>query len=66
LVVRVGYRHFWQHQTMYEIHDWLTNDLHLSISEREVAYVFVDFLAYMFSVQSRVLLRGHFKVRLER
>jgi hypothetical protein len=51
LVVRVGYQHFWQHQTMYEIHDWLTNDLRLNISEREVAYVFVDFLALLSAAQ---------------
>jgi len=51
LVVRIGYQHFWQHQTMYEIHDWLTNDLHLGISEREVAYIFVDFLALLSAAQ---------------
>lgn len=51
LIVRIGHQHFWQHQTMYEIHDWLTNDLHLSISEREVAYVFVDFLALLSAAQ---------------
>lgn len=51
LIVRIGYQHFWQHQTMYEIHGWLTNDLHLSISEREVAYIFVDFLALLRAAQ---------------
>ena len=24
VIVHVGYRRFWYHQTMYEIHDWLT------------------------------------------
>lgn len=51
LVVRIGYQHFWQHQTMYEIHDWLANDLHLKISKREVAYLFVDFLALLRAAQ---------------
>jgi hypothetical protein len=51
LVVRIGYQHFWQHQTMYEIHDWLSNDLQVSISEREVAYLFVDFLALLNAAQ---------------
>jgi len=51
LIVRIGYQHFWQHQTMYEIHGWLTNDLHLRLSEREVAYIFVDFLALLRAAQ---------------
>jgi len=51
LIVRIGHQHFWQCRTMYEIHDWLTSDLHLSISEREVAYVFVDFLALLGAAQ---------------
>lgn len=51
LVVRIGYQHFWQRQTMYEIYDWLTTDLHLGISAREVAYVFVDFLALLRAAQ---------------
>ena len=51
LVVRIGYQHFWQHQTMYEIHDWLANDLHLEISKREVAYLLVDFLALLQAAQ---------------
>lgn len=47
LVVRIGYQRFWQHQTMYEIHDWLTQALHLGICEREVANLIVDFLALL-------------------
>jgi hypothetical protein len=51
LVVRIGYQHFWQHRTMYEIYDWLINDLHLEISAREVAYIFADFLALLKAAQ---------------
>jgi hypothetical protein len=51
LVVQIGYQHFWQHQTMYEIHDWLASDLHLEISQREVAYLLVDFLALLRAAQ---------------
>jgi len=51
LVVRIGYRHFWQHQTMYEIYDWLASDLQLKISTRAVAYLLVDFLALLRAAQ---------------
>jgi hypothetical protein len=51
LIVRIGFRHFWQHQTMYEIHDWLTQDVHLRICEREVANLLVDFLALLRAAQ---------------
>ncbi len=51
LIVRIGYRHFWQHQTMYEIHDWLTQDLHRQICERQVANLLVDFLALLSAAQ---------------
>jgi len=47
LVVRIGHRRFWQHQTREEIHVWLTQDLKLSISEREVGNLIVDFLALL-------------------
>jgi hypothetical protein len=36
---------------MYEIHDWLTQDLHLVICEREVANLIVDFLALLSAAQ---------------
>lgn len=52
LIVRIGYQHFWQHQTMYEIHDWLTQDLHLEICKREVANLLIDFLALLSAAQS--------------
>jgi hypothetical protein len=32
---------------MYEIHDWLTQDLKISISEREVPNIIADFLALL-------------------
>jgi len=51
LVVHVGYRRFWQHQTMYEIHEWLTQDLGLSISDRQVLNVIGDFLALLRAAQ---------------
>jgi hypothetical protein len=47
LIVRVGHQHFWQHQTMYEIHAWLTQALQLPICERHVANLFADFLALL-------------------
>src|SRR6266545_2542957 len=57
LVVRICFRHFWQHQTMYEIHDWLTQDLHLPICEREVANLLVDFLALLSAAQPAKIRR---------
>jgi hypothetical protein len=51
VVVHVGYRRFWQHQTMYEIHEWLTQDLGLRISERQVLNVIGDFLALLRAAQ---------------
>jgi hypothetical protein len=51
LVVRIGYQRFWRHQTMYEIHDWLTQDLHLVICAREVANLIIDFLALLSAAQ---------------
>lgn len=53
LIVRIGFRHFWQHQTMYEIHDWLTQNLHLRMCEREVANLLVDFLTLLAAAQPR-------------
>jgi hypothetical protein len=53
LIVKTGHRHFWLQQTMYEIHDWLTEDLHIEISEREVANLIVDFLALLKAAQPR-------------
>jgi hypothetical protein len=51
VVVHIGYRRFWQHQTMYEIHEWLTQDLGLRISKRQVLNVIGDFLALLRAAQ---------------
>ena len=51
VIVYVGYRRFWYHQTMYEIHDWLTQDLGLTISERQVLNLIADFLALLRAAQ---------------
>jgi hypothetical protein len=51
LVVKVGYRRFWLHQTMYELHDWLNQDLHLDISERQILNLIGDFLALLRAAQ---------------
>lgn len=47
VIVHVGYRRFWQRQTIYEIHDWLVQDLGLPISERQVLNLIADFLALL-------------------
>ena len=51
VIVHIGYRRFWYHQTMYEIHDWLTQDLGLTISERHVLNLIADFLALLRAAQ---------------
>lgn len=47
LLVKIGYRRFWLHQTMYQIHEWLTQELQLEISERQVLNLIGDFLALL-------------------
>ena len=47
VVVHVGYRRFWYHQTVYEIHDWLTQDLGLTVSDRHILNLIADFLALL-------------------
>jgi len=51
VIVQVGYRRFWYHQTIYEIHAWLTQDLGLPVSERQVANLIADFLALLQAAQ---------------
>lgn len=51
VVVHVGYRRFWYHQTMYEIHEWLTQDLGLTVSDRHVLNLIADFLALLRAAQ---------------
>jgi hypothetical protein len=51
LVVRIGHRYFWQHQTRDELYTWLSQELRLGISEREVSNLVVDFLALLRAAQ---------------
>jgi hypothetical protein len=51
LIIQIGYRRFWQHQTMYEIHQWLSEDLQLPISDRQVLNLIADFLALLRAAQ---------------
>ena len=51
VIVHVGYRRFWYHQTIYEIHAWLTQDLGLIVSARQVANLIADFLALLQAAQ---------------
>jgi hypothetical protein len=51
LVVRIGYQCFWQHQTRDEVFIWLTQDLHVNISEREISNLVADFLALLKAAQ---------------
>lgn len=57
LIVRIGYQHFWQHQTMYEIHAWLTQDLQVAICARQVANLLADFLALLGAAQPAQIRR---------
>lgn len=47
MVVKIGYRRFWQHQTIYELHDWLSQELGLTLSVRQVMNLIADFLALL-------------------
>jgi hypothetical protein len=51
VIVQVGYRRFWYHQTMYEIHDWLAQDLGLIVSDRHILNLSADFLALLRAAQ---------------
>ncbi len=51
LVVHIGYRRFWQCQTIYELHAWLTKALGVPISERQVLNLIGDFLALLQAAQ---------------
>jgi len=61
VVVAIGYRRFWCHQTVAEIHQWLSQDLGLPISERHVLDMVGDFLALLRAAQAskiRTTLQG--------
>lgn len=51
VVVHAGYRRFWYHQTANEIYEWLTLDLQLAISERQVSNLLINFLALLRAAQ---------------
>ena len=57
LITRIGYQRFWCHQTMYEIHAWLTQDLHLDLSDRQVMHLIGDFLALLKAAQPAKIRR---------
>lgn len=52
LVVQVGYRRFWQCQTIYEVQDWLMREGEVSITPREVLNLIGDFLALLKAAQA--------------
>lgn len=56
VIVQIGYWRFWRHWTVAQIHEVLTQERHLPISEREVLYRMGVFL---------VLLRCTYHLRLE-
>lgn len=61
VIVQVGYRRFWYHQTIAELHAWLTQDLGLVVSARQVANLLADFLALLQAAQPakvRAVLRS--------
>ncbi len=51
LVIRIGYQRFWHHQTRDELYAWLTQDLQVVLSEREVTNLTLDFLALLRAAQ---------------
>lgn len=56
VIVQIGFWRFWRHWTVTQIHEALTQERHLPISEREVLYLIGVFL---------VLLRCTYHLRLE-
>ena len=47
LIIRIGYRRFWEHRTIYELHDWLTQGLKVPITVQQVLQLIGDFLALL-------------------
>ena len=47
LIIKIGYHRFWEHRTIYELHDWLTQSLKVPITERQVLNLIGDFLALL-------------------
>jgi hypothetical protein len=58
VIVKLGYRRFWQTQTIYELHDWLTQDWGLAISQRQICNLIGDFLALLRAGQGRKVRRA--------
>jgi len=58
LVIRIGYQRFWHHQTRDELHAWLTQDLRVVLSEREVSNLILDFLALRRAAQPTKIRRA--------
>ena len=61
LIIKIGYRRFWEHRTIYELHDWLTQSLRVPITVQQVLQVIGDFLALLRAGQAmkiRCRLRG--------
>jgi len=51
VIVQVGYWRFWQHMTVTEIHEQLTEVLHLPVSARQILDLLADFLALLRAAQ---------------
>jgi hypothetical protein len=51
LIVHVGYRRFWHHQTIYELQEWLNEEVGIPISARQVLNLLADFLALLRAAQ---------------
>lgn len=47
VIVAIGYRRFWYHQTVDEIHTWLSQDLGLPSARRQILNLIADFLALL-------------------
>ena len=61
LIIKIGYRRFWEHRTIYEIHDWLRQKLKVVISAQQVLNLIGDFLALLRAGQAakiRAKLKG--------
>lgn len=58
LVTQIGYRRFWHHQTLTELHQWLSQDLEVPISERHLLNLIADFLALLRAAQPTKIRQG--------
>lgn len=51
LIIQVGYRRFWYYQTVTELYQWLSQEMRVPISERQVLNLIADFLALLRAAQ---------------